>query len=218
MTTVVRDNCVGIAYEESVKSEITRLAILRAAEGLFAARGVDTVSLREVAAAAKQRNHSAVLYHFGDKRELLEALLHRHSGRIDDAFPARLSELQASGNETIEALCQLLVQPLAAKLDDEDGGPSYLQVCAELTVSRSFPLTSFKAANGPGATAVAGRLHGLIRDQSPALVPLRMLRVAGVLFGSLAAYHRIVQDGFDVPRDLFERDLVASLHALLAAG
>ncbi len=201
-----------------MKSDITRLAILRAAERLFAERGVDTVSLREVAAAANQRNHSAVLYHFGDKRELLEALLHRHSGPIDDAFPGALDSLQASGKESIEALCQLLVKPLARKLDDVDGGPAYLQVCAQLTVSRTFPLTSLKAANGPGATALASRLHGQLREQTPALVPLRMLRVAGVLFGSLAAYHRIVQDGFEVPRALFERDLVLSLTALLASG
>ncbi len=201
-----------------MKAEVTQLAILRAAEVLFAEHGVDLVSLREVAAAAKQRNHSAVLYHFGDKRELLEALLHRHSGPIDAGFPGALAEIEAARPVTIEAICKLLVRPLAAKLDDVDGGPAYLQVCAELTVSRSFPLTSFRAATGPGATAVTARLHGLMKDQQPALVPLRMLRVAGLLFGSLAAYHRMTSDGFDVPRDLFEQDLVLSLRALLTSA
>lgn len=47
--------------------------ILLAAERLFAERGFG-VSLREIAVAAGQRNHSAVQYHFGDKTGLIDAL------------------------------------------------------------------------------------------------------------------------------------------------
>ncbi len=55
----------------------TRLALMRAAEQLFAQQGVDRVSLREIAIAAGQRNVSAATYHFGSKRELIEAILER---------------------------------------------------------------------------------------------------------------------------------------------
>lgn len=198
-----------------MKADITRLAIVRAAETLFAARGVDTVSLREVAAAANQRNHSAVLYHFGDKRELLEALLVRHSGPIDAAFPTELDALADSKTESLTTVCDLLVRPLAAKLDDADGGPSYLQICAELTVSRSFPLTSFRAANGPGAQLVASRLLRIVDVKSPAMVPIYMLRIAGLLFGSLATFHRLKENGLELTREEFEADLLRALTALL---
>src|SRR5271156_3483901 len=49
--------------------------LLDAAEGLFAERGIEAVSLREIAAEAGQKNNSAVIYHFGDKRGLLDALI-----------------------------------------------------------------------------------------------------------------------------------------------
>jgi AcrR family transcriptional regulator len=43
------------------RADHTRLAMLRAAERLFAEKGVDAVSLREIANAAGQGNHSAAL-------------------------------------------------------------------------------------------------------------------------------------------------------------
>src|SRR6185369_10814700 len=61
------------------RAGVTRAALLRAAERLFAERGVDRVSMREVAAAAGQSDYPAVLSHFSDKREMLDAVLERHS-------------------------------------------------------------------------------------------------------------------------------------------
>ena len=201
----------------SVKAEVTQLAILRSAEALFAERGVDAVSLREVSAHAGQRNHSAVLYHFGDKRDLLEALLSRHSGPIDAAFPSQLAALQAAGDESLVNLVKILVTPLAAKLDDPDGGPQYLQICAELSFSRSYPLPSLRAANGPGASELMQRLGPYLRMKDSRLIPLRMLRTASVLFGSLAAFQRLRESGLDLPREVFDEDLVQSLVALFSA-
>ena len=48
-----------------------RQAIVEAAERLFAERGIEAVSLRDVSAAAGQRNHSAAQYHFGDRAQLV---------------------------------------------------------------------------------------------------------------------------------------------------
>lgn len=196
------------------KSEDTRLALLRAAERVFADRGVDGVSLREVAGAAGQRNHSAVLYHFGDKRELLEALCQRHSGSMDAAFPVAIAKLREEGRESLETLVNVLVEPLVSKLDDEDGGPEYLVICAELSNSRTFPITSLRAANGPGAAELTQRIVAHIGEVPPMLLPVRMLRTATVLFGSLATYHRLRQAGLYIPRSDFQTDLEQSMVAL----
>jgi AcrR family transcriptional regulator len=197
------------------RSDHTRLAMLRAAERLFAEKGVDTVSLREIASAAGQGNHSAALYHFGDKRQLLEAVLHRHSGPIDDALARDVPALVARGEADLTTLVELLVAPLVAKLDDADGGPAYLQICAELVNNRSFPIPDLRAANGPGSAALRVALLRAAGDAPTLLLPLRMLRTAAVLFCSIAAYQRLVEAGLDVPRDLFRRDLVTSVEALL---
>jgi len=193
------------------KKDVTRLALVRAAERLFADRGVDNVSLREIAAAAGQRNHSAALYHFGDKRELLEALLHRHSGPIDEGFVPTLDRLREEGRETLEEIVGVLVRPMVDKLGDEDGGTDYLTICAELVSSRTFPITGLRAANGPGAEVLRARLVPHLGDVSPLLLPLRMLRTAAVLFCSLAAYHRLSVAGLYVPRNVFCEDLIDSM-------
>ena len=56
-------------------------AIMRAAEQMFAERGLDGVSLREITRAVGARNTSATQYHFGDRKGLLRAIVDRHSLR-----------------------------------------------------------------------------------------------------------------------------------------
>jgi AcrR family transcriptional regulator len=53
------------------RGRATRELILIAAERLFAERGIAAVSLRDVGAAAGQKNNAAVQYHFGDKENLV---------------------------------------------------------------------------------------------------------------------------------------------------
>jgi AcrR family transcriptional regulator len=48
--------------------------IILAGERLFAANGLDGVSLREIGAAAGSGNNSAVQYHFGSKEQLVVAI------------------------------------------------------------------------------------------------------------------------------------------------
>src|SRR6476619_1707777 len=52
----------------------TQEQIVLAAERLFAERGIDGVSLRQIGAAAGNGNNSAVQYHFGSKERLLRAV------------------------------------------------------------------------------------------------------------------------------------------------
>lgn len=199
------------------KTADTRLTLLRAAERLFAERGVDAVSMREIAAAAGQANHSAVLYHFADKRELLNSLLERHSDPIQAAWSVTLEHMAAEGRDSLEELVGLMVRPLVGKLDDPDGGAAYLLIVADLVTSRSFPITTMPAVSAPGILALSAAMMRHIADIPPTLLQLRMMRVANVLYGSIANYQGLVAVGFDIPRDAFVRDLIVSLVALVSA-
>ena len=53
----------------------TREQLIAAAETLFAERGIEGVSLREINAAAGQRNASSIQYHFGNRDGLLAAVI-----------------------------------------------------------------------------------------------------------------------------------------------
>jgi AcrR family transcriptional regulator len=190
--------------------------LLRAAERLFAAHGVDSVSLRQIAASAGQKNHSAVLYHFGDKRELINALLDRHSGPLQAAWLTMLDHVDAEGRDSLEELVGMFVRPLVQKLDDPDGGVEYLLIVAQLVHSATFPIIDFPAVNAPGIVALIRRLANHAGPMPPSIFPLRMMRVATLLYGSIALYHRSVSNGAAIDRDEFVSDLVASLVALIA--
>jgi AcrR family transcriptional regulator len=123
----------------AVTSGTTSDRLVRAAERLFAERGIDAVSLREINRVAGAKNASALQYHFGDRNGLLRAVLAKHQGAVEDRRHAMLDAYEAAGQADLRALAGALVRPLAAKLADDDGGPAYLQIVADL-VNRPRPI------------------------------------------------------------------------------
>lgn len=120
------------AHRVEPVEDSTRARLIGAAERLFAARGVDGVSLREINRAAGAKNTVAVQYHFGDRDGVVRAVLAKHWPEVNARRHAMLDEHAASPDGGLRALAAALVRPLAAKLTDGDGGPEYLQVYAEL--------------------------------------------------------------------------------------
>lgn len=112
--------------------EITRQRLVKAAEQLFAERGVEGVSLREITATAGVRNSTALQYHFGDRAGLLRAVLARHHGDVEADRHARLDAWEAAGADDLRGLVGAFVRPAAAKLADPDGGREYLRILAQL--------------------------------------------------------------------------------------
>jgi AcrR family transcriptional regulator len=194
----------------------TRLALMRAAEQLFAQQGVDRVSLREIAIAAGQRNVSAATYHFGSKRELIEAILERHSRPIQDDWVLTLQKVPAQGL-ALRQLIELLVRPIVAKIDDADGGRCYLELCAELVTSRSFALLGMRVATTPGAAELGKRIAELGPELPPLFHVVRGSRLAGLLYASIGDYLRLTANGVEISRPLFVSDLVNVLVSAVSA-
>lgn len=130
----------------------TRARLVEAAERLFAERGIDAVSLREITRESGARNAIAVQYHFTDRAGVVAAIVAKHEPGIEaarhallDGYEARVSagDRSGAGNGTpatddLRPLAAALVRPLAAKLSDPDGGPEYLRIQADL-LSRPRP-------------------------------------------------------------------------------
>jgi AcrR family transcriptional regulator len=91
------------------KGEITRERILDAAEALFAERGFDGMTLRDVAASVGLRNPS--LYnHFGSRESLYAAVLERDIGPLLGLLVEQGREAAAAEEEIIAAAMRVLAR------------------------------------------------------------------------------------------------------------
>ena len=117
----------------------TRELLLATAEALYGGQGIDAVSLREIQRASGVKNANALQYHFGDRAGLLTALLEKHSYDVELRRHALLDRYEAAGEQNLRALAEALVQPLAAKLAEGNGGPAYLSIYADL-MNRRQPI------------------------------------------------------------------------------
>lgn len=107
------------------RSPQTRLRLIRAAERLFAHHDIDGVSLRQICAAAGQRNTNAVRYHFGDKERLIEAIFEHRQSEMEPVRAAMLARVPPEGPEpdppeTIDALLAIVIRPPLMIADPED--------------------------------------------------------------------------------------------------
>lgn len=92
--------------------DTTRDKIKRTAEALFAKRGFNAVSTRDIVEAADQRNAGSLHYYFRTKEALARELVQDGVRRIDEDRNRRLDELEARGGPTsIQDVIELLANP-----------------------------------------------------------------------------------------------------------
>jgi AcrR family transcriptional regulator len=95
----------------------TKKRLIETAERLFAQRGIAGVSLREIGEAAGQRNTAAVLYHFGSKQRLIEAILQHRTREHEARRVVVASEVKRPGRAgRLRAAVEGMVRPLAEAL------------------------------------------------------------------------------------------------------
>jgi AcrR family transcriptional regulator len=105
---------VTLEDPSSDRRNATKEALLCAAERLYAERGLDAVSMREITREAGQRNSTALQYHFSSKEALVSAILNR---RMNDGDARRLEflhNLEILGKlEDVRSLAAAMVEPIA---------------------------------------------------------------------------------------------------------
>lgn len=106
------------AAAAKVPSAITRLTLLDTAERLFAERGIDGTSVRDITKAAAA-NVSAVNYHFGGKDGLVEAVFFRRLAPLNDRRLTRLAAaVKQSGDAPVplESILDAFIRPSVDEL------------------------------------------------------------------------------------------------------
>lgn len=114
------------------RTEATRVAIIEAAESLFAEGGIDGVSLRQIGSAAGSSNPGVVAYHFGDKAGLMDAIFHYRLPALDQRRGELLAVAESDAQEhSLFRLLEALWLPLFEQVDI-DGYHSYARFIGAL--------------------------------------------------------------------------------------
>ena len=189
-----------------------RAQLISAAERLFAERGIDSVSLREINREAGQRNSSSLQYHFGDRSALLRAVIDKHRADTEPRRHVLLDQYEAEGLHDLHALAAALVLPLAAKLADPDGGRDYLQINCEV-YTRTRPGIELVPRKDRGSSI--RRWHDLANEALPEEEGVLHFRFPALRFAFVELARRAVEP----PRrddQLFASHLTDLVAALLA--
>lgn len=146
----------------------TKNRILDAAEVLFAERGFADTSLRLITSEADV-NLASVNYHFGSKKELIQAVLDRYLSIFMPALDARLQTLMVQEQLTLLQVFESFVDPLMKLVAVRANGPAlFMQLLGRGYIDSQGHLRRFIT------THYEATLHGItqaISKANPALSP-----------------------------------------------
>jgi AcrR family transcriptional regulator len=147
-----------------MKADIARDAIKRAAQSLFAARGIDAVPVRDILTAAGQKNGASLHYYFGSKDDLVVQLVIDGASLIDKRRNARMDALEAAGGpHTLHEVMEVLILP-STDLGREGGEGDYLRFISTFSLQNR---AAFDAIVGDGWNRGYQRCLDHIRRLSP---------------------------------------------------
>ncbi|MCR3745387.1 transcriptional regulator, TetR family [Actinomadura glauciflava] len=189
----------------------TRERLLDAAETLYAARGVDAVSLREILQEAGARNATAVQYHFGDRAGILRAIFARHAPEIEARRHALLDAYE-DGEQGVRPLAAALVRPVAACLADASGR-AYLQIWADV-LNRPDPVVPVAVLDDPSDSLCRWRtlVEPLLEEDAARL----HRRFTAILYAAIELARR-ARSGPRTDDRLFTSYLIDVVAAILGA-
>jgi len=154
--------------------EVTRIALIEAAEKLFAQHGIEGVSLRQIGLAAGSLNTNVVGYHFGSKEALIEAIYHHRLPLIDGRRAELLREADAAGlGDNCQTLLQAMWLPL---MEQKSSGNLHTYARFLASIGRDGLGYTRQALDPfyPATNEIAARLGKLTRASSPLLLDLRL--------------------------------------------
>lgn len=181
----------------------------------MAESGIEAVDLHQIITLAGQRNRSAIVYHFGGRAGLVDAIITKHRPAINAERHRLLDEIEATGRPTVRAVVEAMALPLAASLR-QPSGRDYLVIVAERATRRGAP--NLFASPG-GTTDSIARANEMLDQLLTGDAADRHLRIGqAILIGPvlLADIARDINRRHLRVRDL-DRRVAAAVDLLVAA-
>ncbi|MEW6648505.1 MAG: TetR/AcrR family transcriptional regulator [Pseudomonadota bacterium] len=190
-------------------------AILAAAEGLFASRGYDAVSMNEIARAAGV-SKANVFHHFSTKRTLYLEVL--RSACANDSADL-LDELEQQAGPVVERLQRFVTHHLASLLRNERSARLIQREvrqssdeCAKELAEQVFGDNFLRLLH----LIKAGQHQGELRqDVEPALIAVLLLAGNLFFFDARRVLRHLPETGFaDDPAEFNRRAMALLLHGI----
>jgi len=199
----------------------TRDKLVAAAERLFAERGANNVSLREINRAAGQKNVAALHYHFGSRRALMLAIFERRMAGINQRRLAMLDEMSKAGLDgDCHSIVEAMILPLAEQLADPARGGHYVRFLAQAVADPDVDIGDLiRGRFDHGFAAIRRLLRTILAKLPPAIVEQRIRLASKQMVYALADRERHMATGDGRPDDLwlFIDNLIDSTAGMLTA-
>lgn len=150
-------------------------------------------------------------YHFKNKEGLIKAILDKHTHDLATRCNDLLQQLKDRDDYELRDVVEVLVLPIAEKLDERDGGREFLLLHGQLMLSEKYKALRRESVN---FTQETRRLYTLMQPFVPPIdqksVTARSLICETLLFQGLSAY--LTHEKL-VRRDEFIQSLIATISA-----
>lgn len=181
----------------AAKPLTAREQIKLAARRLFAERGIDGVTVREIVEASGQKNHGALSYYFSTKEALVRELVVDGAKLIDTRRNAFLDRLEAEGGpRDIRDVVEVLVYPSINLAEEtETAEDSYIRFIALLGMShREFFMEALENRWNSGYLRCLDHLRRLMPPMPVAAKNQRFIFLGAFLTSVIAAREAALSD------------------------
>jgi AcrR family transcriptional regulator len=169
-------------------SKGSRDRILDATEKLFAKRGSEAVSLREINVAAGV-SQGVIHYQFGSRAKLITALLERRFPAIQAQRVTMLQELSSKTEPPqLRDLVEVVIRPFAELvLGQKRLGTRFMRVLSHLSTERNSQFQQYVVAHDPEfVSALIALLKQALPEQSEHTLYYRLLVISFSMYRALA--------------------------------
>lgn len=173
----------------------TRSLLKDSAIRLFARRGLDGVSVRDIVLEAGQKNSGSLHYYFGSKEELARELVADGAKLIDERRNAKLRVLEEAGRPIkLREIIEILVWPSTQLTDTGEG--NYIRFITLLQMShRQFFFSSLEGKWASGYERCLNHIRKILSGVDPEIVDQRLFFMSLLLRSALSSREAALETG-----------------------
>lgn len=186
------------------------------AEQLFAERGIAAVPLRDIGAAAGQKNNGVVQYYFGDRDTLVRDIIAYRAEVSEKLRVEMLADILARGMPRVSDLVKVFVRPMMVYMEE---GNHYIGLLSRYIIEHGGYEGLDRTIPASTVYTLRGLLSRLLPDTPADVLDERWLVMMTSAIHTLARYQTVMTSGarLSAPIDVLLDDLVRFLTAGLEA-